>query len=467
MLYSCFYTLPRTVLIALGVVVLAGCCRQALRSNVSSLTLAALAVPFLVPSLLLGYTYSSFSFALIREPFWNQVLYGTVVCLRLVPVGILLFFLIPKTVSDEGLYCMRMVAVDSFRQRLMRWRYMLKGHWNACLLCFIVALLLAFNEFEIASLMNVDHWTVALFDAHAQGLLMVESLKYSAVPLLFEGGVILVALFVLSGYELRQLCSVKERGRGKGWKVFLWMYVISAWAGLVLIPFFCLLSQCIPAVSLLFDGFWMGREFLNSLFFAGGGSVLVYSAGMLLLNLSRRHVFGGIFKAIILCIIFAGLLGALPIALFVLSIFQKTPLNSSPVPLIVALFIITFPLAVLLEFLMMPFMNSSQLFCAEKSLQSAVASKRILHEIWLWKLLPKCLIFFFIFCCAYFDLSASAILAPPGMTTVVPRLYNLMHYGQSENLSVTVLIAVFIPIICLLLMGVVSNIFVRLKTRIC
>jgi ABC-type Fe3+ transport system permease subunit len=48
---------------------------------------------------------------------------------------------------------------------------------------------------------------------------------------------------------------------------------------------------------------------------------------------------------------------------------------------------------------------------------------------------------------AYFDLTASAILAPPGMTPVTVRLYNLMHYGRTAVLSAMVMVSFAVPVV--------------------
>jgi ABC-type Fe3+ transport system permease subunit len=56
-----------------------------------------------------------------------------------------------------------------------------------------------------------------------------------------------------------------------------------------------------------------------------------------------------------------------------------------------------------------------------------------------------------IFVWAYWDLTASAILAPIGMTPVTVRLYNLMHYGRIAALSAMTCAAFLAPVIILFL----------------
>jgi ABC-type Fe3+ transport system permease subunit len=56
-----------------------------------------------------------------------------------------------------------------------------------------------------------------------------------------------------------------------------------------------------------------------------------------------------------------------------------------------------------------------------------------------------------LFVWAYWDLTASSILAPIGMTPVTVRLYNLMHYGQIAALSAMTCAAFAAPIFIFLL----------------
>jgi ABC-type Fe3+ transport system permease subunit len=56
-----------------------------------------------------------------------------------------------------------------------------------------------------------------------------------------------------------------------------------------------------------------------------------------------------------------------------------------------------------------------------------------------------------LFVWAYWDLTASAILAPIGMTPVTVRLYNLMHYGQIAALSAMTCATFAAPILIFML----------------
>jgi ABC-type Fe3+ transport system permease subunit len=84
---------------------------------------------------------------------------------------------------------------------------------------------------------------------------------------------------------------------------------------------------------------------------------------------------------------------------------------------------------------------------------------------WRLDLRARFWVFFLLFCWAYLELSASAILAPPGHTTAVVRLYNLMHYGRSQVLSAMVLAALLVPLLVVLIVETFRSSAVRLVTH--
>jgi ABC-type Fe3+ transport system permease subunit len=67
----------------------------------------------------------------------------------------------------------------------------------------------------------------------------------------------------------------------------------------------------------------------------------------------------------------------------------------------------------------------------------------------LWELRARrrFLVLFLLCCWGYFDLTASAVLAPPAMTPALVRLYNLMHYGRMAALSAMVCAVFCVPLL--------------------
>ena len=73
--------------------------------------------------------------------------------------------------------------------------------------------------------------------------------------------------------------------------------------------------------------------------------------------------------------------------------------------------------------------------------------------------------FALLFCWAYFDFTASSILAPIGLTAVFVRLHNLAHYGQTAVLSAMMLAAFATPAALLLLTLTAGRIYARRDGR--
>ena len=101
---------------------------------------------------------------------------------------------------------------------------------------FVVVFLLAFQEFEIASLMGITagdshspvSWTVWLFDAHAGGVPLSASLRYVLTPLVFELCVVLPALAVLPAWMSSGLPTRHEVGGGRTFFAAEWVLLFLA-----------------------------------------------------------------------------------------------------------------------------------------------------------------------------------------------------------------------------------------------
>ena len=155
-----------------------------------------------------------------------------------------------------------------------------------------------------------------------------------------------------------------------------------------------------------------------------------------------------------------GLLGSLIIALLVLALFQTPllrPAYDTPLPLLLALTIFLLPLALLLRALLEMRRTTPALHIARQ-----VASRRLAWDLE-WQ--PRLAAFGLLFCWAYFDFTASSILAPVGMTPVFVRLHNLAHYGQTTVLSAMMLAAFAAPVALLLLTIAAGKIYSRRDAR--
>jgi ABC-type Fe3+ transport system permease subunit len=145
-----------------------------------------------------------------------------------------------------------------------------------------------------------------------------------------------------------------------------------------------------------------------------------------------------------------GLLGALLVSLLVISLFQLpvlTGLRATPAPLLLALALLVLPFAVVLRALLDGLRPGGAIHLASLLRDSPHRAPRRMAWRLLWDLRTRrsFWVAFLLFLWAYFDLTAGAILHPPRMTPVFVRLYNLMHYGQTQVRSAMATLAFLVP----------------------
>ena len=142
-----------------------------------------LLLPAIVPRMLTGYGYANFSISLVPYPLWNELLYAVLLLISIVPVGtVLCYFAPPPPLSPEAIHCQTLATQGPSK---LNWQRLLNSYGRFSGAAGIL-LLLAFQEFELASLLGVVSWTVWLFDAQAGGLMLRASLQYALVPLFVE-----------------------------------------------------------------------------------------------------------------------------------------------------------------------------------------------------------------------------------------------------------------------------------------
>jgi hypothetical protein len=127
----------------------------------------------------------------------------------------------------------------------------------------------------------------------------------------------------------------------------------------------------------------------------------------------------------------------------------------TPLPLGLALIFLVLPLAFLLAALWQQ--PDPALHIARQ-----IGSRRLIWEL---ETRPRAVAAGILFCWAYFDFTASSILAPTGLTPVFVRLHNLAHYGQTAALSAMMLAAFATPILVLLLTGTAWRFYARAHGR--
>lgn len=420
-----------------------------------------LLLPFLTPELIVGYAYSNFSLSLIQHAHWNELLYAVLVLVKGVPVGVvMLSFAPPPALTAEAIHC-RIMAIPTGVSAIARWRIRiglaLRGPFRSYLPAWAVVFLLAFQEFEMASLMNLSSWTVWLFDAQAGGMMIMESVKRIALPVAIELCVILPVLFML----VRNGKLSSSTGSGTHGCGFLqssagWSYLTAAAVLACAIPFGILFQGSIQGLPALVSapGQFVGpvREIGTACSFAafsGIGTALVTSQLVRWYQAEkRRRPFKMVFLA---CLVVPGLLGSLIVGMLLLLAFQTDGfhvLYNTRVPLYLALFLLLVPRAFFLQMLLSAVGPNEGVFLAQFLQRAPQTPLRQAGDELTWKLRHRGVFLATALLCywAYFDLSATTLLAPVGLTPVPVRLYNLMHYSRQLVLSVLTMVAIAVPV---------------------
>jgi ABC-type Fe3+ transport system permease subunit len=435
-----------------------------------------LLAPYFTPTLLTGYAYANFSLSLIHHPTLNEVFYAALLWLKFTPIAAVILHFTPSPISAQAIHCRRLLTVTQtaglpYRRppacgafadqavggtadrrsalRMPHWIFLARaGCARGLVAAFALVFLCAFTEFEMASLMNVKTWTVALFDAHAGGLALGESLRRVIGPLLAEAMAVGLAVTVLARQNAISPTHVAEKNATNA---LGWCHLGTAFLVVLLIPAATELWGGIRGFGLLLENFVLGREILFSLLFAAGATV-VSALTVFAISGARRDSNTGsrLTQAILLLFVCAGLLGPLVLSLSVLAAVQLPGLiffRDTPVPLVLTLSLILAPLTWVLKRVLELSGRRTAVHLVELMPRSASAR----DLIWRLSTSGKFWALALIFVWAYWDLTASAILAPIGMTPVTVRLYNLMHYGRIAALSAMTCTAFLAPVFILFL----------------
>ncbi|MFT5122522.1 MAG: ABC-type Fe3+ transport system permease subunit [Kiritimatiellia bacterium] len=417
-------TLIRALIVAALTILLAVPLARRLRSGSTVIWIFAV-LPFLVPPLLTGYTYTNAHGVLgwpmlAREGFYALLL----VCRHLGPAAIVLALARPK-IGASSRFALRMMTHPSLAMRMRTW---FLGPGTGIVIAVLLVFLLAFLEFELASFFLVGSWSVKLFDAQVGGQQLATSLQQA-------GGPFVIAALLLAGLIWRFRASQRlpdvesEPSRpGSSWPLWPALFLLFAW------PLFDLLRDSLQGVQPLVQDFSIHREVLTSLGFA---LVAAWLAGHVVA--SERTAFRLVLTAL------PGLFGSLIIGLVLLRLFQQAVLHfayDTPAPLLLGMIFSLLPMAVLLHLLADKYPHSGA-FTAEMAHRPGAIR-------WVLVTRRKLAGFLSLFCLGWFDLTLGSLLAPSGMTPITARLYNFMHYGQSQVLSAMVLVTLLLP---LLVMG--------------
>jgi hypothetical protein len=490
---ACGWSLARSVLIAAVGLWLAVWLQRLLSATggpARRLLWVLLLAPFLSPGLIVGYGYRNYSLSLVHYPQWNEALYAAIVLFQAVPVGVLLLhFAPPPPVASSGLHCLRLLttrrAAGSPVSLCDRLRVVLRGPTQVWMASSSVMFLVAFQEAEVAALMQARGWAEWLFTRQAGLVDVAALLRYVAVLICIQS---IVCLPVLNWMHraARESRATADRPRyrvGRGWLCVLF----AACALNAVIPGWLVLSEALRGVPVLWQqpSFW--REVLQGLLFATTAGVLAVvvarwmrregaGSGMPRVLSVRPHPrplsrddAEGQFDAEArergegtlnpesriltpsYLLLLPGLCGSMTLSLLVGILFQQPVFRlayDTPVPLVVAQMLLLLPRTMLL-FACLPVDRTTPAVHASELLRAGGPAARGAARELRWQLAgrPQFWGFVIVFFWGYLDLMTATILAPPGMEPVVKRLYNFMHFGHIAGLAAMVCATLAVPLL--------------------
>ncbi len=416
----------RAAVIASAAIFVATSLARQLAHTHSRLLWAALWAPWLTPSLLVSYAYSALALPLGG----GLALHSIALLLRAVPVAALVLLALPPPLSAEAAHCHRLGERRLFRRFLFRTRQAGPAPVIAGALVFLIA----FTDFELASLWSVKTWPVLLFDAHAGGLAPRESLRLILFPLIIE----IAALAAIAA-------TMRTRATGLSWpspnrreSLAARTWLLGAATAITVVPAVLVATRAVTGWPIVFAHFALGREVLTSVAFAIVAATAAAAIAHFTAHWSRPRA---------LALLIPGSLGALTLSLLILALFQIPPLRTlydTPAPLLLALTLLLLPIALPLRWL-----GDSSAHTPSIHLARLTDTPTARDLLWWLDGRTRVLCALIPFCLAYFDFTAGSLLAPIALPTIFPRLHNLAHYGQTAVLSAMMLTAFAAPALLL------------------
>lgn len=431
-------------------------------------------LPVFVPGLLIGYGYRNFALSLVHHPVWNDLLYALLVMLQVTPVGVLVLVCSPAPPVIATAVHVRRLAVfppspfegrGASRATLPFIGDLFRHHAFALLPAGTVMFLLAFQESEVATLMQASGWTEWLFTRYVGGLTMPAALRVLVLPVMLQLSVMAIALWVVSTASTNQHEEVSASSashQGQRWA--LHSFVSLALFALAGVPGSVVLRGTLSGFSVLSAHPTLVREVSVALLFAvtAGALAWMLSGWVVVLSGGTGRLFG-------ITLLMPGLMGALALGMSVAGLVQRPPLVSlrdTPLPLLIAEILFLLPRAMLIRLLVGRLADSSAVHTARLlTCGGDERSDRAAELMWRLDAVGRWGGLLLICFWAYIELTLPLLLAPPGMTPAPVVLYNLMHYGQISGLSAMLLASLATPVVVMIVMwGIFRGIITRLHS---
>jgi len=457
--------LTRALAIAVAAVPLGYGCAAALVSRRRAVRLLAWALAvacFFTPPLLVGYAYANFTTLMRYSDALRGGVYAALVLSRLVPLAALLWLICPGRVAPEAWHCLRLLWPQlSGPARLGHvWGLLRHGALTTAVALFGAIFLLAFTEFELASFLGVEQWTVAIFDAQVGGMALTESLRRVALPALMAAALAIVVVRALGSRTQPQGAAAMTTWRqpAKPWVVVGLVGLIAGALLVAVVPGGIVLFDTLPDALPAARQFGLQRELASSLLIAVSAGLLACMVARIVLVRVRTRTQRALRQVAVIALLLPGLLGGLVLGLVLMAAIQLPLLRwlrPTPLPLVVAAALLIMPVALLIQMLLQRRRVAPDLHVAHLLEASPLRRlrRRALSIDWVRSRRPLFWAAALLIYQLFSDVTLASLLAPVRMPLVMPRLYNFMHYGRSEVLTASLLITLLVPLAALALAG--------------
>ena len=413
--------------------------------------------PLLVPELLVGYAWSLISVRFVQYPMLIELIYSLLVLMKVVPVGIVCFSMAGGSlISPEADFIRKSFRAPHTRLDSLKtqWNFFLWKTLRFWVPVWTLLFLLSFQEFEMASLMYRDSWTVWIFDAQAGGVPVRETLSYLIGPLSIEVVILLGVFSLLRRFQRRtDIIAAQHAAQPvlQPASLLNWGYLVGAFALIVLVPFLLIGWGSARSLLILLNNQYQLMSILQECAWAlaYGATSGIAAWGLAALLLKPRSTKFTPLAGLFCCL--PGLSGALILALALASLFLTQSgafLYGTPVPVLVGFVLFLFPRALFLRLMFVKRQRHTSLFLSQLLYQSPRKSQAAQGGELLWAVSGRMQFWAVVLLAfwAYWDVTISSILAPGSTMTSAVRLYGLMHYGQNAMLSSITFFCFLVPL---------------------
>jgi len=455
----------------------------------------ALVIPFLCPELWAGYAWRDFAVRLANTGLWglfpmgliswspqeivardaavDELLLDLLLFFRAVPVGTVAIYFAPSPpLSREAMHCRKLAllakatltrsasegvtAIPRWRVGLVResLKFVLYGRFYTVLPTAVLVFLVAFQEFELASLIGRPAWTVWLFDAQVGGLGIAESLRLTVLPVVCQCVVLAPLLWMILTSRSNPSADQKHTRRlSRLTRFALWCVVIASLTVTCVVPVVLVGGGTAEGLRRVAQNTAQFRMLLKEIFigiaYALTAAIVSAFLAATLIRAARtsRWAAVAVFGAAL-----PGLAGSLVLSLALIHLLQspfarfayKTPLS-----LVTGLILFLLPRAMALRLLLSSTGTSAGLHLATLLRESGTLSVRdraceVAWQMrWRGEFWGVALLSYWVF----FDLTLAYLLAPVTIVSAPVMLYNQMHFGKNAVLSALVFLTVLVPVL--------------------